>query len=151
MGFFGLDSNSEVKASEVEKTVETVAEAEKPKRKFFYIWDVAGESYKLKLDSTMTCRLEEKFRQNLLNVISGDGLPPLGIMLTIIQAAMLKFQHGVAIEKVQKIYDAYVEEGGSQMKLYSDVIMGIMAVSGFFTTDQVEMLENKIKASTQLL
>lgn len=54
-----------------------------------------------------------------------------------------------ALEKVQKLYDRYVEEGGDQMKLYTNVIMGIMAVSGFFTAEQAEAMEDKLEAATQ--
>ena len=53
------------------------------------------------------------------------------------------------LEKVQKLYDRYVEEGGDQMKLYTNVIMGIMAVSGFFTAEQAEAMEDKLEAATQ--
>ena len=72
-------------------------------------------------------------------------------MLTIIQAALLKYQHSLTFEKVQRLYDKYIEEGGDQMKLYSDVIMGIMAVSGFFTAEQAEAMQDKLETASQLL
>ena len=141
---FGLDEVEE-------KREEKVVEFEKPKKRPYYVWKVGGEEYKLKLDSASTCRLEDKFKRNLLNVISVDGIPQLGIMLTIIQAALLKYQHSLTFEKVQRLYDKYIEEGGNQMKLYSDVIMGIMAVSGFFTTEQAEAMQDKLETASQLL
>lgn len=141
---FGLDEVEE-------KREEKVVEFEKPKKRPYYVWEVGGEEYKLKLDSTSTCRLEDKFKRNLLNVISVDGIPQLGIMLTIIQAALLKYQHSLTFEKVQRLYDKYIEEGGDQMKLYSDVIMGIMAVSGFFTAEQAEAMQDKLETASQLL
>lgn len=78
-----------------------------------------------------------------------NGIPALGVMLTIVQSATVKYQHSLTFEKVQKLYDRYVEEGGDQMKLYTNVIMGIMAVSGFFTAEQAEAMEDKLEAATQ--
>lgn len=144
MSVFGLDEEITE-----EKNEEKVVEFEKPKKRPFYVWEVGGERYRLKLDSTAVCRLEEKFGQNLLNVISMNGIPALGVMLTIVQSATVKYQHSLTFEKVQKLYDRYVEEGGNQMKLYTNVIMGIMAVSGFFTAEQAEAMKDKLEAATQ--
>ena len=144
MSVFGLDEEITE-----EKSEEKVVEFEKPKKRPFYVWEVGGESYRLKLDSAAVCRLEEKFGQNLLNVISMNGIPALGVMLTIVQSAIVKYQHSLTFEKVQKLYDRYIEEGGDQMKLYTNVIMGIMAVSGFFTAEQAEAMEDKLEAATQ--
>jgi hypothetical protein len=93
----------------------------------------------------MICKLEEKYRTNLLNVISGNGIPPLAQMLTIIQAAMIPWNHGIGYKDVQKIFDQYVSEGGNQLKLYTEVIIGTMAVSGFFTEKQAKEIMEKME------
>ena len=120
-------------------------EEKKKTRKQFHHWNVGGRDYKLKLTTGMISRLEDKYRCNLLNIVSGDGIPRLSIMLTIIQAAMDPWQHGTKYKVVEGIYDKYLTEGGSQIKLLSDVIMPIMAVSGFFTESQTEDLMDKMK------
>ena len=127
MGQFGMDEENEA-----EKKVETVEELKK-RRKAFAYWTVGGEDYKLKLTTQQICKLEEKFRCNLVTLImQSGGLPQLGIMLTVIQAAMTPWKHGVKYKDVQALYDQYADEGGTQMDLMVDVIMEIMLVSGFY-------------------
>ena len=74
-------------------------------------------------------KLENKYRQNLMNMI--DDIPPLSVMLTIIQAAMEPWEHGVDYNDVKKLYDIWIEEGNSQLELYQKVLIPIMVVSGF--------------------
>ena len=138
MGQFGMDEENEG-----EKKVETVEEL-KNRRKAFAYWTVGGEDYKLKLTTQQICKLEEKFRCNLVTLImQSGGLPQLGIMLTVIQAAMTPWKHGVKYKDVQALYDQYADEGGTQMDLMVDVIMEIMLVSGFFTENQRESVMDK--------
>ena len=147
MSEFGLDDELMENTVPVEKNnVVTV-----PKRRPFYEWEVGGHTYKLKLGTAVVCKLEEKFRTNLLNVISGDGIPPLGVMLTIIQGAMTQYQHGFTYSKVQTLYDAYTDDGGNQVSFFTDVLMGTMAASGFFTAEQAEELTSRIKAAEQMM
>ena len=54
-----------------------------------------------------------------------------GITLTIIQEAMSPWEHGVDYQDVQKIYDAWIEEGNSQLELFQKVLIPLMVVSGF--------------------
>ena len=105
MGQFGLDEENEA-----EKKVETVEDL-KNRRKAFAYWTVGGEDYKLKLTTQQICKLEEKFRCNLVTLImQSGGLPQLGIMLTVIQAAMTPWKHGVKYKDVQALYDQYADE-----------------------------------------
>lgn len=113
-------------------------------RKPYAVWEVDEREYKLKLTTGVICRLEDKYRRNLLQVITSDDIPPLSVMLTVIQGGMQKYHHGIESKDVQKIYDKYLAEGGSQMKLLSDVIMPLLAVSGFFTESQAKNLQEKL-------
>ncbi|HCT93007.1 MAG TPA: hypothetical protein DF613_16735 [Lachnospiraceae bacterium] len=124
---------------------------EKPRRKPFHIWEAGDKEYRMKLTTGMICKLEEKFRTNLLNVISADGVPPLGHMLTIAQGAMAPWYHNLSYADVQRIFDTYVDEGGNQLSFYSDVIMGVMAVSGFFTEAQAKEIAEKVKQDDTML
>lgn len=138
MGHFGMDEENEA-----EKKVETVEEL-KNRRKAFAYWTVGGEDYRLKLTTQQICKLEEKFRCNMVTlVMQSGGLPQLGVMLTVIQAAMTPWKHGVKYKDVQALYDQYTEEGGTQMDLMVDVVMEIMLVSGFFTENQRENVMDK--------
>lgn len=126
-----------------------VISIEKEKRKMFTYWEVGGEEYKLKLTTAMICKLEEKYKMNLLNIL--DNIPPLSVMLTIVQAAMTPWQHNIKIKDVQDLYDTYVAEGGGQMTLFTNVIMQVMAVSGFFTKNQTEDLLKSLAEADELL
>ena len=108
------------------------AESAKKKRAPFAYWTVGGRDYKLKLSTAVICQLEAKFKANLLSLISNKDLPPLAVMLTIIQGAMKEWEHGIKYEEVQKLFDKYCEEGGSQVELLEEVVLKIYEVSGFF-------------------
>lgn len=123
-----------------------ISEFREPKKvkKPFHFWNVGGEEYRLKLTTQMVIKLEDKYRCNLLNILSSDGMPRLSVMLVVIQAAMEPWRHGTKYKTVQDIYNQYLEEGGSQIKLLSGVVMPTMAVSGFFTESQAEDLMDKM-------
>jgi hypothetical protein len=144
--FNGLDQELEL-----EEQNNIVEIQPKTKRKMFYEWEVDGVSYKLKLQTSVICKLEEKFGCNLLDVISKDGIPPLTHMLTIAQGAMAPWNHKMKYSDVQKLFDRYTEEGGDQLSFFSNVIMGTMAVSGFFTQSQAEELTEKMKQAELMM
>lgn len=123
---------------------------ELPKRKPFHVWTVDGMDHKLKLKTAMVRTLEEKYRTNLLNLVMADNIPPLSVMLTIIQAAMTPWEHKIKLKNVEDIYDQYLEEGGDLMSLYTKVIMPTLACSGFFTQSQTEDLQERLEKSEEL-
>lgn len=116
-----------------------------PKRRPYCVWEVDGTEYKLRLTGSVIDKLEQKFKANLLNVLAADGLPPLSVMLTVIQAAMQQHHHGMKYRDVLELFDKYVDEGGDQTKLYTDVVMDLLAVSGFFTPSEEEVLKENLK------
>lgn len=145
---FGLDEE----AVDTEETSEkAVSMEEKKARKPWVDWEVGGKTYKLVLSTPNIMKVEEKYRTNIVNLISVDGLPRLSVMLTIVQAAMLEYQHGIRSDKVTAIYEQYLREGGSQTDLLSDVIIPVMSVSGFFTEAQAAVMENKMDGMDALI
>lgn len=109
---------------------------EKKKRRPFHYWTVAGRDYRLKLKASSIGKLENKYRRNVMDLVMDDGMPPLSVMLTIIQAAMEPWEHGIDYIDIQKIYDKWTDEGGNQSDLHTKVIIPLMTVSGFFTEKQ---------------
>lgn len=142
----GLDDILEI-VTEKDETqgIEAVPKSSQPKRKPFVLWTVGGMDYRLKLTASAICKLEQKYKKNLLLLITDAGLPPIAVMLTVIQAAMLQYHHKMTNLAVQKVYDQYVDEGGDQNKLMTDVVMPLMGVSGFFTQSQMEVLTEEMK------
>lgn len=134
---------------EEEKREETASEnkvvslEERKVRKPFCFWTVGGRDYRMKLKASTIGKLENKYRKNIMNLVLDEDTPPLSVMLTIIQAAMEPWEHGIEYSDVQKLYDRWTEEGGNQMDLYTKVIIPIMTVSGFFTEKQsMQIMEN---------
>lgn len=96
---------------EVNETEEKVVEMEKKRRPFHY-WTVKGRDYRLKLQAGSIERVENKYHQNIMNIVS--EMPPLTVMLTIIQAAMENWEAGMNYTKIKKLYDTWTEDGGDQ-------------------------------------
>lgn len=146
----GLDN--EVTKEEMDSgNVTPFPETEKKKRKPFHYWTVGEREYKLKLTTQMIEKLENKYRSNMLSLVMDSGIPPLSIMLTIAQAAMAPWQHGVGYSEVKKIYSNWVDNGGDQMTFFSSIIMPTLAVSGFFTEKQAESLLESVESMDDLL
>lgn len=144
-----LSGFDEVKEDEAKKTEDS--EEKKEVRKPYAVWEIVeGKELHLKLTTSAICKLEDKYRRNLLQVITSDDVPPLAIMLTIIQAAAQKYHHKTDFKKVQNLYDEYVENGGGQIKLLSSVIMPILSVSGFFTQNQMEEIQEKMEDAEEI-
>ena len=117
----------------------------KPKRAPYTTWVVGGKEYKLRLTAVDIGKLEQKYRRNLLLYLTDDGLPAVADMLTVIQASMRSFHHGMTFLTVQGLFDTYVDEGGDQNKLMAEVLMPLLSVSGFFTPSQEEILAQEMK------
>lgn len=133
----GLDE--EVKDQKEETKIVDLDE-EKKKRKPFHYWTVGGRDYRLKLKASNIEKLENKYKCNVMHLV--DDMPALSVMITIIQAAMLPWEHGVKYDDILNLFDKYVEEGGSQIDLYKNVVIPTLAVSGFFTPKMAaEILE----------
>ncbi len=132
-----------------DETKETIKET-RPKRKPFATWEVGGETYRLKLNTAAICRLEEKFKTNLMNLIgSGDNFPALSNMLYVTHAAMKDYNHGIKLEDVKAMYDTYLSEGGSLVSFFTDVFMPIYQVSGFFTESVGNKMEQHMEQAKE--
>ena len=113
--------------------------------------EVAGVQHKMKLNTGMITKLENKYRTNIMTLVTANDIPPLGVMLTIAQAAIEPWEHGTTFDKVTKLYDKWLEEGGNQFDFMAKVIMPTMAVSGFFTEKQTaEILESLEERASQI-
>lgn len=142
---FGLDDEKVVSEEKKE-------EATKSKRAPFAYWEVGGKAYKLKLTTAVICQLEDKFKCNLMNILSNyGGMPPLAMMLTIAQGAMKTWEHGIKYTDVQNMFDKYCEEGGTQLTFLADVLIPIFTVSGFFSEDQQMEVDRKLEEAKEVM
>ena len=147
MGYgFDDEMKDEKQVADADKVVHL---EEKKKRKPFAYWTVGGRDYKLKLNASTIVKLEEKFKRNLLDLL--NGVPPLAVMLTITQAAMKEWEHGIKYADVQRLFDQYCDEGGTQLTFMTDVLMEIYKVSGFFSESQSEAMDEKIQEAKEMM
>lgn len=137
----GLE-NEEVRE---EKEERVTAFEEKKQKMPWFVWEVNGKEYRLKLTTSNILKLENKYRCNITGLVMGEDIPPLSVMLTIINAALLPYHHGISYQDVQKIYDSWAEDGGNQQLLFAKVVLPVMAVSGFFTEKQIQALNQTIE------
>lgn len=121
------------------------------KRIPFATWEVDGDEYRLKLTTSQILKLEEKYKINLLTFIAEGNIPPLKVMLDILHASMQKFHHKIDKDKVCDLFDTYIENGGSQIAFYTDVLMPIFTASGFFTPAQGVAMEKNIEQAQEQL
>nr|DAT88460.1 MAG TPA: tail assembly chaperone protein [Caudoviricetes sp.] len=144
----GLD---EELIQDVEEEKVTEIAVERPKRRPFHYWKVGDREYKLKLTTSMIEKLENKYRTNIINLVGRDDLPPLTVMITIVQAAMSPWEHNMSYSDVKKVYDAWFERGGNQVDFFTEVVMPTLAVSGFFTDKQAASMMENLKEMDGLL
>ena len=123
--FRGLDEAPE----SGEKVISLEEAGEHKKRRPFAVWTVGDKEYKLKLKAAVTCRIEDRLGKNILSMV--DNIPSLQEMLTVIQGAMDPWNHGISFSDIQKLYDQWVDEGGSHMELFTKVVLPVLVVSGF--------------------
>lgn len=166
MGFFDKDNNKNVvdmaAAVEAANAEEQAAgqqdqeqgeKAPEQKRKPFALWEVGGKSYKLKLRTNAIVELETKYKTNLMNIMGTGqgGMPALSVMLDVAHAAMKDWQHGITKNEVQNLFEKYVSEGGSQLSFYMSVYMEIFAVSGFFSINLSNQMQEAMTEAKETL
>jgi hypothetical protein len=108
----------------------------------YKILAVGEKEYKLKLTTSSTILIEDKLGGNILDPImemsatapvDGKGninmkkmnkipLPSLKYLVTVLWGALQKYQHGMTFDKVCNLVDEYIENGKSQMDLFSEVM-----------------------------
>lgn len=121
---------------------------ETPKKTPWFTWKVGDKEYNLVLRNKDIIRVEQKLGKNLLVVLE-PGLPPLYEMLTIIQGAMAAYNHGITFDKLlDEIYPEYCKNGKGQTDLLTDVVFPIYEVSGFFTEEQMNSLNEELAETT---
>lgn len=161
MGFFDKDNKmaAAVEAANTEEQAAGRQDAEEgkvvemPKRKPFALWEVEGKSYKLKLKTPAIVELESKYKTNLMNIMGTGqgGMPALSVMLDVAHAAMKDWQHGITKSEVQSLFEKYVNEGGSQLSFYMSVYMEIFAVSGFFSVNMSNQMQEAMTEAKETL
>lgn len=106
---------------------------------------VQNRELKLRIDTKNSIALEKRLGTNPLNLLieAQDGkIPSFEALLLIFHAALQKYQHGITIEKVYDIYDAFVEEG-HDMTDFMELMIQVLGVSGYMKMENVQVKEER--------
>ena len=101
---------------------------------------IGNEVYKLKLTTRTSILLEKTLGYNpitLLMDIERNKMPKLNDMLIILHASLQHLQHGINMDKVYDLFDAYVADGHSLMDLLP-VFIDVFKQSGYIAQDTEE-------------
>lgn len=101
-----------------------------------YIDFHAGDKdYKLRLTTRSIVALEKQINCNPLAIFGkGDEIPEVTTMVTILHAALQKYEHGITLDKAFDIFDEYLEE--HTMTDFLAVIIDIYKASGLIVNDK---------------
>ena len=107
---------------------------EMPKQKYFAVWCVGKNNFKLKLQTAGVKELEKKYKMAIMELMQGEnGMPPLSVQLEVLHVAMKPWNNGITSKEVEVLYDKYLEEGGDLLSFYTNVYLEIFMVSGFLS------------------
>lgn len=95
----------------------------------YYDFEAGGEAYKLRLNTRQSCVLEKMLGMNPLMIFSVDGIPKISDMCAVLHASLQELNHGVSMQKVYEIFDAYLADGHTPSDFVS-VIFEVYKVSG---------------------
>lgn len=96
----------------------------------------AGDkTYKLRLSTRNIVTLENAIKCNPLSIFgSGDNIPEVSTMVTILWNSLQQYQHGISLNDAYDIFDEYLKE--HTMTDFIPVILDIYKVSGLIAKDK---------------
>ena len=102
---------------------------------------IDGVDYKARLNAKACVDLEKNLVTNPLNIfakIADNGnIPDLGVLITMLQASLTAYNHGITMDKTYELYDKFVDEGHTLMDLVP-ILLDVFKVSGFFKEETIE-------------
>lgn len=99
---------------------------------------ISDKEYKCRLTTKGLVDLEKKLGDNPLSIfmrITNNELPKLSDMLLVFHTSLQPYNHGISLDDVYGIYDAYIDEGHTFMD-FIPFIIEIYKVSGLFSEDK---------------
>lgn len=95
----------------------------------YTLFEVANDEYKLRLGVRDIVNLEKKLGMNPMGIFgTGDTIPEVTQMVTVLWASMQKYHHGMTMDKCYDVFEAYLED--NTMTDFISVIIDVYRVSG---------------------
>lgn len=94
-----------------------------------------NKDYKLRLSTRNTVMLEKQLGCNPLSIFgNGDTLPTVTVMVNVLYASLLQFNHGISLNDAYDIFDEYLADGNTATD-FIQVLLDIYKVSGLIKGD----------------
>lgn len=97
---------------------------------------VGEEIFKLRLNTKNSIMLERALGYNPITLfmdIEKGKMPKLNDILIIFHSMLQTYQHGMSMDKVYEVFDAYAEKEGKSMFDLIPVFMEVFQQSGYIT------------------
>lgn len=103
----------------------------------YFDFEAGGKAYKLRLNTRNTVMLEKALGCNPLAIFgSGDTIPTITTMATILWASLQQYHHGITLNDAYDIFDAFLEEHSATE--FIPVILEVYKVSGIIPKEATE-------------
>lgn len=100
-------------------------------------FSAGNKDYRLRLNTRNMVMLEKQLGCNPLMVFgSGDKLPTVTDMVTILYCALQQYNHGITLNDAYDIFDEYLEENSATDFIH--VILDVYKVSGLIKNEDAE-------------
>lgn len=91
---------------------------------------VNNKDYKLRLNTRNIVSLEKQLGCNPLSIFgSGDTIPTVTTMVTILHASLQQYQHNITLTDAYDIFDSWIADGNTTVD-FVPTILEIYKVSG---------------------
>lgn len=104
----------------------------------YKIFKVGDKELKLRLRSRDCVDLENRLGESPLDRLmrtQNGKVPTVGFMVAVLHSSLQAFEHGYTLDETYKLYDEYVDNGGTLDTLLPEII-DIFEVSGFFKQEK---------------
>lgn len=106
-------------------------------------FNAGGNDYKLRLNTRAIVTLERQLNKNPLMVFgTGDRVPTISEMVSILHASLQPLHHGITLEKAYDIFDAYLADG-NVMTDFIPVIVDVYKASGIIRETKTDDEESE--------
>lgn len=107
----------------------------------YAIITIGGTEYKLCLTTRGCVQLEKVLGYNPLQIIidtDAGKLPKLSDMAIMLNVMLNQYNHGISLDKVYDLLDAYMSEGHQVFELVS-IFVEVFQAAGFIAPDNEEI------------
>lgn len=105
-------------------------------------FSAGNKDYKLRLSTRNIVALEKQLGCNPLSIFgSGDTIPTITTMVTILHASLQQYNHGIGFDDAFDIFDAWLSDGHIMTDFIS-IILDIYKVSGIIANSKEKTEKN---------